>query len=73
MDIQSLKLELVQQILELESKELVSKLLLTLKKEDKDFWSDLSDEQKLEVDLGLKQIRNGETVDWDTFLRRVSW
>lgn len=72
MDIQSLKLELVQQILELESKELVSKLLLTLKKEDKDFWSDLSDEQKLEVDLGLKQIRNGETVDWDTFLRRVS-
>jgi hypothetical protein len=72
MDIQSLKLELVKQILNLESKDLINRLFLTLKKEDQDFISKLSDDQRREVELGMKQIENNETEDWDGFLRRVS-
>ena len=65
MDIQSLKLELVKQILEVENMEMISKLFLTLKNEDKDFWLELTDSQKEEIELGLKQIQRGETEDWD--------
>ena len=72
MDLQSLKLELVRKILDLESKEVISKLFQTLKKEDKDFWLELTETQKEEVELGLRQIENGETEDWETFVKRVS-
>jgi hypothetical protein len=72
MDIQTLKLELVKQILNLESKDLINRLFLTLRKEDKDFVSNLTDSQKREIELGLSQIEKGETEDWDGFLRRVS-
>lgn len=72
MDIQTLKLELVKKILNLESKDMIHRLFLTLKKEDKDFLSTLSDAQKREVELGLSQIEKGETEDWEGFLRRVS-
>lgn len=72
MNIQSLKIELVKRILELESEEVLSSLFQTLKKEDKDFWLELSEEQKEEVEIGLRQIENGETEDFDDFLKRVS-
>ena len=67
-----MKLELVKQILNLESKDLINRLFLTLRKEDKDFVSNLTDSQKREIELGLSQIEKGETEDWDGFLRRVS-
>lgn len=72
MDIQNLKLELVKQILEVESRELLDKLFLTLKREDKDFWTELTEARKREVEIGLKQIEAGETVAWEDFLKRVS-
>ena len=72
MDIQTMKLELVRQILKLESKDLVNSLLLTLKKEDEGYQQDLSEAQKREIELGMSQIQNGETEDWDGFLRRVA-
>lgn len=72
MDIQSLKLELVKQILEIENKEVIKKLFQILKKEDKDFWLQYSDSQRAEIEFSLKQIENGETEDWNTFLRRNS-
>ena len=67
-----MKLELVRQILNLESRDLINTLLLTLKKENKEFQSELTDAQKREVELGLSQIEKGETEDWDGFLRRVA-
>jgi len=72
MNLQVLKIELVRQILDIENKNVIDKLFLTLKNEKKDFWSDLSDAQKKEVELGLSQIDKGETEDWDAFLKRVS-
>ncbi|MBT3424697.1 MAG: hypothetical protein HOD63_13835 [Bacteroidetes bacterium] len=69
MDIQALKLELVRQILDLDSKEVLTKLFQTLKKSNKDFWLDLSESQKAEIELGLKQIENGETIEWEEFVK----
>ncbi len=33
---------------------------------------DLSDEEISEIKIGLKQIQNGETVDWDEYLKATS-
>ena len=72
MDLQAMKLELVKEILNSESKDLINLLLQTLKKEDKSYQRDVTDAQLREVQLGLSQIQSGETEDWDGFLRRVA-
>ena len=74
MDIQSIKSELVKGILQTNSKELVNKLYSTFKAEstEVDFWNELTDAQKAEVELGLKQIKNGEYIEFDDFLKKVS-
>lgn len=71
MDIQALKKDILHRLLEVESEELLIEIseLLNIKKND--FWDDLTKGQKNEVELGLKQIDNGETEDWEDFLKRV--
>ena len=71
MDIQTAKLELVRRILELDNTEIVNKLFQTLNQEKSDFWLDLTESQKEEVELGLKQVEEGKTEDWDDFLIRL--
>ena len=71
MDIQALKIELVKQILESESKELLDQIYSTLKREEKDFWIELTDDQKEEVEIGRRQVSNGETEDWETLRERL--
>ncbi len=71
MDIRTLKIELVKQILESESKELLDKLYSILKREDSDFWPELSADQKEEVEIGRRQVRNGETEDWEIVKERL--
>lgn len=72
MDIQTLKIELVKQILELNSKESLDKVYAILKREEKDFWLELTDDQKIEIEIGRSQIKNGETEEWQTVLERLS-
>jgi hypothetical protein len=72
MDIQTLKIELVKQILELDSKESLDKVYATLKREEKDFWLELTDDQKIEIEIGRSQIKNSETEEWQTVLERLS-
>jgi len=72
MDIRTLKIELVKQILESESKELLDKLYSALKGEDSDFWNELSADQKVEVEIGRRQVQNGETEDWDIVRDRLT-
>ncbi len=72
MDIQALKAELVKQILATESKELLDRMWNLLKREEKDFWLELTDAQKREIEIGLKQIENGQTEDWDDLMKRMA-
>lgn len=72
MNIQSLKIELVKHILETDSQELLDKILSTIKKEQPDFWLELSEEQKAEIELGRKQIENGDTETWDSVYKRLA-
>ncbi len=72
MNIQSLKIELVKHILETESQELLDKILSTIKREQPDFWLELSEEQKAEIEISRKQIKNGETESWESVYKRLA-
>lgn len=72
MDIQGLKLEIVKEILQTESEELLNKLYIALKSEQEDFWLGLTEAQKKEVEIGLEQVKSGKTVKLEDFLKKVS-
>ncbi|MEP7253827.1 MAG: hypothetical protein ABI683_15650 [Ginsengibacter sp.] len=43
-----------------------------LKKDMADEEEELTEEEILEIRKGLKQIEEGETIDWDTYLKATS-
>ena len=71
MDIQALKIEIVKQILDIESKDLLKRLLTTLKSEEKDFWLELTEEQKEEIVISRQQVKEGCTEDWESVYKRL--
>lgn len=72
MNIQALKLELVSQILNTESRELLNTVWTMLKKEVPDFVSRLSEEDKNEIEISRKQIAKGQTESWESLYRRLA-
>jgi hypothetical protein len=72
MDIQAHKIELAKLILEIDNPSLLSKVFKLLKKEKTDFWLELSEEQKEEINIGIKQLDRGERISVKEFLRKVS-
>jgi len=72
MDTKTLKIELTRLILETENPDLLNRILKDLQKEKTDFWLRLSDDQKAEVEISRKQVKNGETEDWESIIKRVS-
>jgi hypothetical protein len=73
MDIKNLKIELTKIILQTESKELLTKLhhFLTSNKSS-DFYASLSEQEKKKIEIGLEQVREGETESWEDFLKKTS-
>ncbi len=68
MDIQTSKINLIKEILEIETPELIEKVANLLKKENKDFWDDLNPTQKAEIEKVDLEILNEETTDYETFM-----
>lgn len=72
MDIQTAKLELVKLIIGIDNKSIIYKLLSALKSENNDFWLDLSESEKQEIQFGIDQLDSGHRVSLDDFLKKVS-
>jgi hypothetical protein len=72
MDLQTSKLELVKLIVNIDNKKVIEKLLKVLKSEKEDFWFELSEDEKLEIALGIKQLESGQRTSFDDFINRVS-
>jgi hypothetical protein len=68
MDIQTTKIELVKEILDIDTPELIEKVVNFLKKEKKDFWDDLTPYQKEEINKADLEIINEEITDYETFM-----
>jgi TRAP-type C4-dicarboxylate transport system substrate-binding protein len=68
MDIQKTKLEIIKQILEIDNLNELEQISNVLKKENKDFWKELTPSQKQEIDKADVQRVNEETFDYETFI-----
>jgi len=65
MDIQLEKIELIRLLQETENPAIITGIKKIFQKEKKDFWSELSDEQKQGIEEGLDDIKNGRVVSYE--------
>lgn len=72
MDLQTSKLELVKMIVNIDNQNIINKLLMVLKSEEEDFWLELSDKDRQEIELGINQLDSGQRISLDDFLKKVS-
>jgi len=71
MNIQAEKLEIVKMILETNNPNILESIKKLFKIESQlDFWETLPQEQKDEILKGLKEIENGEIVDYEDFMKK---
>ena len=69
MNIQAEKIELAQLLLQTEDVSVLEAIKNIFKSEKKDFWDELSLEQKAEIEEGEKQIERGEYVLYEAIMK----
>ena len=68
MNIQAEKLEIMKMVLDTDNPGILNSIKKLFKKEaDADFWETMPQNQKDEILLGIEEIENGETVDYEDF------
>lgn len=72
MDLHASKLELVRLIMNIDNQNVINKLIKALKSKDEDFWLELTNEEKKEIELGIKQLDSGQRISLEDFLKKVS-
>ena len=72
MDIQATKIELAQLLLNTNDVSVLNKIKSIFKTEKKDWFDDLNDFQKEQIEIGEREIANGEVVSWDDVKKQIS-
>jgi predicted transcriptional regulator len=70
MDIQLKKLELIKKIAETEDLAIIQSIQKIFTKKKKDWWEDLTDAQKEEIEEGERQIERGEFVLYEDMMKK---
>ena len=71
MDIQATKIELAQLLLNTDDISVLNKIKSIFKTEKKDWSHDLTNFQKEQIEIGEKEIANGEVVSWDDVKKQM--
>ncbi len=71
-ELQKTKIELAKFILNSSDESLISRIKGVIENESVDFWLDLDDFQKKEIEMSRFQIKNGQTEDWESVKQRLS-
>ena len=70
MNIQAEKLELVRKILDTDNPGILSSIKQIFTSSKKvDFWNSLPQSQKEEILKGIEEVENGETVNYEEFIK----
>ena len=70
MNIQAEKLELVRLILDTSNPDIIKSIKeFFAKNKTIDFWDTLSQEEKFDIQKGIKEIDNDEIVDYNEFMK----
>ena len=70
MDIQLEKLELIKMLIETNDSSIIDAVKKIFTSEKKDWWDELSDEQKFEIEESDREIDRGEYVDFEDFIKK---
>ncbi|AOW08405.1 hypothetical protein [Flavobacterium gilvum] len=70
MDIQLEKSKLMKKLEETNDLSIIEAIKNIFKSERKDFWDELTQEQKDEIEEGDRQIERGEFVDFEEFIQK---
>jgi predicted transcriptional regulator len=68
MDIQLEKIELIKLLAETENPSIIKSIRKVFQGEKKDWWDELSEEQKADIEAGEREIENGEFVTLDEMM-----
>jgi predicted transcriptional regulator len=71
MDIQLEKLELIKKLAETNDFAVIESIKKIFQKEKKDWWEDLTDEQKADIEQGERDFENGEFVTSEEFFEML--
>lgn len=71
MDIQLEKLELIKKLAETNDFAVIESIKKIFQKEKKDWWDELSDEQKADIEQGERDIENGDFVTFEEFFETL--
>ncbi len=61
-DIQNIKIELIQWLTTLDDKSLIQKILDLRNNQSKDWWSDISDAEKISLKKGISDADSGKLI-----------
>lgn len=70
MDIQTEKYALIEYITKISDVRLIEKLKEFVKASEKDFWHELSDQDKQDILEGISELDKGQKVDYEDFISK---
>jgi len=70
MDIQAEKLNLIRWLADVNEPSVIKRFIALKQKEQIDWWDQISDEEKAEIEEGLAQADNGEVVPHETVMAK---
>ncbi len=71
MDIQAEKIQLAKMLLDTQNPKIIESIKNIFKREKTvDFWSELSLEQRNEIEKASIEIENGEITEYDSFMQK---
>jgi hypothetical protein len=71
MNIQAEKLEIMKMILETDNPSIIDSIKKIFKKQNNvDFWETIPQSQKDDILQGIQEIKNGDVVDYDEFIKK---
>ena len=71
MDIQLEKEALIKKLLETNDESIIAAVKKIFKTEKKDWWDELTPEQKEEIEEGERQIDNGEFILYEDMMKKL--
>ncbi|MDO6745514.1 hypothetical protein Q4553_13145 [Tenacibaculum soleae] len=71
MNIQAEKIQLAKMLLDTQNPKIIESIKNIFKREKTvDFWTELSLEQRVEIEKASIEIENGEVTDYDSFMQK---
>jgi hypothetical protein len=72
MNLEARKYQFIQELVKVEDERVLEKLELVLKANQSDWFDELSESEKTEIQIGLDQAEKGEVVSHEDVMKRFS-